>query len=245
MFAGKEEGQRKGALESRQGLGYRVLRREPLIEKVRDQDRHRLGVGIGLEMMAKGGQFATQCLEILDDAVMDDRDPLGRDRMRVGLGRLAVRRPAGMADADGALDRIEVESAGEVGELAFGAAALDAAIDKSGDAGRIIAAVFEAAQPLDQAWRHCLFGDDADNAAHQVFPFPFNLSRCNRARISVARPGLTACCPRASVNASARHVRGDHTAGGDDRAVADRYRRHQSGVGADEGALADCSSGSC
>ena len=90
---------------------------------------------------------------------MDDGDPVGGDRMGVGLGRQAVRRPAGMADADRALHRLVIEPRGEVGELALGAAALDAAVDQGRDPGRIIAAVFETAQPLDQpggdraAWR--------------------------------------------------------------------------------------------
>ncbi len=46
-----------------------------------------------------------------------------------------------------------VEPTREVGELAFGAAALDAAVDQGRDAGRIIAAIFEPAQPFDQPRR--------------------------------------------------------------------------------------------
>src|ERR1044072_8222544 len=38
----------------------------------------------------------------------------------------------------------------EVDELALRAAALDAAVDQGRDPGRIIAAIFEAPQPLDQ-----------------------------------------------------------------------------------------------
>ncbi len=95
-----------------------------------------------------------QCLEILDDAVMDDGDPVGGDRMGVGLGRQAVGRPAGVADADHPLRRIEVEPSGEVDELALGAPAFDMTVDQGGDAGRIIAAVFEAAQPFEEPRGH-------------------------------------------------------------------------------------------
>jgi hypothetical protein len=50
-----------------------------------------------------------------------------------------------MADADRALHRLAFEPRNEVRQLAFGAAALDAAIDQGGDPGRIVAAVFQAA----------------------------------------------------------------------------------------------------
>ena len=134
---------------------------------MRRQDRHRLGVGLGAEDIAERRQLAPQRLEILDDAVMDDGDPVGGDRMGIGLGRQAMRRPAGVADADRPLHRLVIEPPGEVDELALGAAALDAAVDQGRDAGRIIAAIFEAAQPFEQARRDRLLGDDADDAAHQ------------------------------------------------------------------------------
>ena len=67
---------------------------------MRRQDRHGLGVGLGSEGVAEGRQLAAQRLEILDDAVMDDGDPVGRDRMGIGLGRQAMGRPVGVADAD-------------------------------------------------------------------------------------------------------------------------------------------------
>src|SRR5216683_3152894 len=160
------------------------------------QDRHRLGVGVGPERVSEGTELAAQGLEILDDAVMDDGDPVGGDRMRVGLGRQTMGRPAGMADADHPLHRLVTEPLGEVDELAFGTAAFDTPIDQGRNAGRIIAAVFEAPQPFDEARSDRLLGDDADDAAHQFF-------LRNRARISAARPGLSTCCPRAIERASA------------------------------------------
>jgi len=71
-----------------------------------------------------------------------------------------------MADADRALHRLGFEPGNEVGELAFGAAAFDAAVDQGRDAGRIIAAIFKAPQPLDQLARDRFLGDDADDAAN-------------------------------------------------------------------------------
>src|SRR5207253_11216705 len=59
----------------------------------------------------------------------------------------------------------------------FGAAALDTPVDQSRNAGRVIAAVFEAAQTFEQPRRDHIPGDNADDAAHQFF-------LCSRVRIS-------------------------------------------------------------
>ncbi len=114
------------------------------------------------------------------------------------LGRLAVRRPARVADADRAVHRLAFEPGGEVGELALGAAPLDAAVDQGRDPGRIVAAIFEPPQPLDQLGRDRRLRDDADDAAHQPF-FPASAV----ARSAAARPGLSTCRARAIVSASA------------------------------------------
>src|SRR5215469_437449 len=132
----------------------------------RDELRHDLGVGLALEFMASGGELGFELLEILDDAVMNDRDFLGSDRMRVGLRWHAMRRPARVADADQALHWLFLDEIGERLQLALGAAALDRAVDEGRDAGRIIAAIFEAAEPVDQKRSDLLPPDDADNAAH-------------------------------------------------------------------------------
>jgi hypothetical protein len=71
---------------------------------MRRQDRHRLGVGLGLEGMTRRFELAPQCLEILDDAVMDDGDLAGgvAVRVRIAVGGTTVGGPAGVAQAGGA-----------------------------------------------------------------------------------------------------------------------------------------------
>src|SRR5205807_2717239 len=109
-------------------------------------------------------------LEVLDDAVMHDRHPVGGDRMGVALRWLAVRCPARMADADRARQRLAPKTRLEVHELAFGAPALDMAVDQGGDAGRVVAAILQAPQRLDQQGSDWCLADDSDNAAHVSFP---------------------------------------------------------------------------
>ena len=97
----------------------------------------------------------------------------------------------------------------------------------------VIAAIFEAAQPLDQLGGDRLRGDDADDAAHQTC-FPFRRSRSAR-----ARPGLSTWRARAIVSASAGTSEVTTLPVADIGAVADRDRRDQRGVRADKRALAD------
>ena len=117
-------------------------------------------------LAALGFQLLAQLAEILDDAVVHDRDPLGGMRVRVALGRPAVGRPAGVADADRALERLARELAFEVAQLAFGAPAREVPAFERGDAGRVIAAVFEALERIDELHRHRLTAENADNPAH-------------------------------------------------------------------------------
>src|SRR5271166_990366 len=115
---------------------------------------------------------------------MDDGDPVGRDRMGVGLGRQAMGRPAGVADADYPLRRLAFEPPGEVDEFALGAPAFDMTVDQGGYTGRIIAAIFQSPEPFEKTRCHRLPGDDADDAAHQLF------LRRSRERSSAAGAGL-------------------------------------------------------
>src|SRR3546814_7170036 len=89
--------------------------------------------------------------------------------MRVELGDAAVGGPAGVADA-----QVGVEALGAGGRLHFGDAAGTAhATDVAplplvdhGDAGRVVAAVFEALETFDEDGNHIAIRDRADDAAH-------------------------------------------------------------------------------
>ncbi len=65
-----------------------------------------------------------------------------------------------------ARQRLLGEPFGEVGELARRAAAVDRAVMDGSDAGRIIAAIFEPLQPLEQAPRDVRHAQDTDDSAH-------------------------------------------------------------------------------
>ena len=119
-----------------------------------------LGVGFGLELVALGDEGLLELEIVFDDAVVDDDE--GAGAVAVGVGVLfrgaAVGGPAGVADAVGAVERRGLDGGFEVAELAGGAAEVEGvrvfggAAD--GDAGGVVAAVFEAAET---------FNDDGDD----------------------------------------------------------------------------------
>ena len=150
VVAGEDDGEREGALEARERVADGLLRREALVQLIGDDVHDRLGVGVALEHAALRGQLRLELAEILDDAVVHDRDLAVHVRVRVALRRAAVRRPARVADAGVPLERLLEEPALEVAQLALGAAALQVAVLDGGDAGRVIAAVLEPAQRIDE-----------------------------------------------------------------------------------------------
>ena len=139
----------------------------------------------------------------------------------------------------------------EIDQLALGAAALDVAVHQGGDAGRIVAAILEPLQRVDQQGRDGRLADDSDDAAHGrvqegVGYFVFFLARLaaaarafSFARSGAARPFFVDLAGPAEGHGAGRHVLGDDAAGRHVGALADLHRRHQRAVGADEGLGAD------
>ena len=106
---------------------------------------------------------------VLDDAVVDDDDLAGAVAMRVGVffGGTAVGGPAGVADAIGAVERLQADDLFQVAQLAFGAAHLQAlAVAGHRDAGRVVAAIFQAPQAVDDDRHNPLLANVSNNAAH-------------------------------------------------------------------------------
>ncbi len=147
-----------------------VGRRLPLRELVLDHEGGDLRIRLRREDVALGGELLAQRLEILDDAVVDDGEPGRGVRMGVVLGRLAVGRPAGVADADRTRERRGGELRLEVLQLSLGAPARELAVFERGDAGRVVAAVFQALQRLHDGACDRPRPENADNSTHPKVP---------------------------------------------------------------------------
>ncbi|GJD49993.1 hypothetical protein OPKNFCMD_2729 [Methylobacterium crusticola] len=166
LLAGEQEGEREGAAQARQRRLDGRDGPEAGPHQVADELGHHLGVGLGLEGAAGGLELGLQLAEILDDAVVDHREALGGVRVGVGLVGAAMRRPAGVADADGAGEGVLEQLELEVRELALSPPPLQAAGFQGGDARRVVAAILEPAQGVDHLSRHGTPPDDSHDAAH-------------------------------------------------------------------------------
>ena len=75
--------------------------------------------------------------------------------------------PAGMADAQGTVERLGLEQSGEaLIDLAFAFAELELIVREGADAGAVIAAILEAAQTFKDDRTGWLFADVTYDAAH-------------------------------------------------------------------------------
>jgi hypothetical protein len=132
--------------------------------------RYDLGVRLGLELVTQIRQFATQLLEVFDDAVMNNGNAIRDVRMRVGLVGAAVSGLAGMPDPNRASKWLTNKQRFEVSELTLGAPSPNMAVDQRGDTRGIIAAIFEALERFDEHWGYRLVADDADDPTHLTSP---------------------------------------------------------------------------
>jgi hypothetical protein len=128
-----------------------------------------LGVGLGDELVALGGEFALQVEIVLDNAVVDDDDAAGAVAM--GWAFSSVGRPC---VAQRVWPMPKVPSSGCSRSTSSRLASLPGARRTSsverrtahGDARRVVAAVFQAPQPLDDDRNYLLGTDITDDSAH-------------------------------------------------------------------------------
>ncbi len=101
-----------------------------LFELLLDEVGDDLGVGLGDELVALGGELFLEGEVVFDDAVVDDDEGAGAVAVGVGVlfGGAAVGGPAGVADAEGAVEGVVGDDGLEVAELAGGAAELEYAV---------------------------------------------------------------------------------------------------------------------
>ncbi len=136
-----------------------------------DVVHHHLGVGLGSEVVTRGFHARADRLVVLDNPVVHDADlePVAARevRVRVRLGRRAVRRPARMGQAGHRLHPLLFRELRQVRDAPGRAQPLEVPVADERDAGRIVAAVFELADALDQEIDHVMPGSRADDAAHK------------------------------------------------------------------------------
>ena len=136
--------------------------------------RDDFGVGLRAEHVAGGLEPVAQRFVVLDDAVVDDGDfAVGDMRMRVGRRGRAVRRPARVRDAGvgvtaPAQSACAARSATRAVLTSRSRCGTRGIVADDREAGRVVAAVFEPPDAVDQDRDDVARGRRADDAAHDV-----------------------------------------------------------------------------
>ena len=135
---------------------------------VLEQMGNDFGVGFRDEFMAELLQLFLEVQVVLDDAVVDDDDLARAVQVRVGIffRGPSVRRPARVPHAIKALERLRVDRLLEVHELARAPAAFDLPVSDDRHACRIVAAIFEAAESVNQDGNDFFRAEITDDSAH-------------------------------------------------------------------------------
>src|SRR6266480_466995 len=173
----REDHHRVGASQLRECLTDG--RHQVTLVELLDQVRHHLRIRLGDEHVALRLQVLPQLGEVLDDAVVDHHDLFVTVGMRVRVDDrgTAVRRPAGMADAEPADRHLLGEALDQ--RIDLGGALYDGGLAirlvEDGDPGGIIAAVLEPLEALHDNRRRRALAQVANNPAHTPRPpmFPF------------------------------------------------------------------------
>jgi hypothetical protein len=145
----------EGVVAAQLRVGRPHRRGEVAVVVAGDQVSDDLGVGLGGENLPCLLQAPAQLGVVLDDPVEDDVDAAGAVVVRVGvlLGDAAVGGPAGVGDPrrrggqrPSAVLGPRLDGGSQIGEVADSVDALDPPLREHGEAGRVIASVFELFQ---------------------------------------------------------------------------------------------------
>ena len=137
--------------------------------QIADQVRDDLGVRLADERDPLAPQPGLERAVVLDDPVMDDGDLARVIHVRVGIDRvrLAVRSPAGVADAQHVGVLGPVEDLFQGADPAAGLLDADAAVPEQRDARGVIAPVLEPLEALDQDRLSGLPSQISNNTTHR------------------------------------------------------------------------------
>src|SRR5579864_463946 len=168
--------QSKDAVEFLHGFAHRLfqagtvavgLAKKIILYQMGDDFRIRLGS----ERVAFFDEPLLERKVVFDDPVVHHHDLAGAVAMGMGVlfRGTPVGRPAGVSDAVAAVERLKANDFFQIAQLAFGAANLHPAfaIAGHGDARRVVAAVFQPLQPVNNDRHNALFPDVPYDSAHK------------------------------------------------------------------------------
>ena len=166
LVAFEEQGEAECPLEPPDGRKRGFLGCLTERQVVCHQMRHDFGVRLGVELMAMGLELVPKKCEILDDAIMDDRDPARGVRVGIGLVGNTMGGPARMADPRGTAQRPVLQEFRQTIELAFRPPPLDGTTSQRRYSGTVIASIFQPAKSIHEQWRRRPEADTSHNPTH-------------------------------------------------------------------------------
>ncbi len=142
-----------------------------------DQLDDDLGIGIRIEDDAFSHQILTQFKVILNDSIVDDDEiTVHADvRVRIAFRGCAMRRPARVTDPDLPCDRTAAHPIAQIGQLAHIAPDGDLPVFKHGQPCRVVTAIFQALQTIQNNGCRIPKADITHNATHGLLSL-----HCNR-----------------------------------------------------------------
>ena len=171
---GRDDSDRKGAFNFAQRCANGC--REVPAEVRFDQVGQRLRIGFASELVTVALEALPELEVVLDDPVVDQRDVAGAVGVwvRVLVGRAAVRCPARVPDASVAVERVRGQLLLERVELAGLAHHVDARAVEHGDSRRVVPAILDSTESVQDDGEGGLVADDADDAAHVMVSVSVN-----------------------------------------------------------------------
>ncbi len=156
-------GDRIGADQPRRRQTHGIEQIGRRLQRVLDQMGDDLGVGVRVEYIAGGDQFLLQFGVVFDDAVVHHRQAGGDMRVRVALGGDAMRGPARVGDA--VVGNLALSLRRQLGDAPDAAQARQRRIEQR-QTGRVVTAILELRQSLDQDGNDVARGNGCNDAAH-------------------------------------------------------------------------------
>ena len=150
-----------------------------------------LGVGLRTEDHAGRLQLLLERDVVFNNAVVNDADPSAHAGVRVGVDvvRRTVGRPAGVSDAERAVQMgNRVHLGAQVGQTSLRLDRTDL-VAEDGDSGRVIAAVFQLAQAVQKEGGSRTLSGKAYNSTHNSIPPEFQIRARLRSLLSVRLSG--------------------------------------------------------
>ena len=193
-----------GALDAVKQAVHGVEDVAAVVEVIFQQLGDDLRVGVRAEAHALCQQKFLDLQIVFDDAVMDDGHAavLADVGMGVDVVRLAVRGPAGVPQADAALDGpAALDQVAQHLQAALGFLHLQHVLRRNdGNARRVVPAIFQPCQPVQQDGRGLFCANITNNTAHKLKGSPF---RRGRAPASVGGRRHDCCIPHGTARSGA------------------------------------------